>query len=65
MKRRYFVLIYGLNFKDGMVFQKKDNYELVFSSENTQFGKVFRAKIKGSGTIEVFRVVLPQAECFG
>lgn len=59
------MLIYGLNFKDGMVFQKKDNYELVFSSENTQFGKVFRAKIKGSGTIEIFRVVLPQAECFG
>ncbi|HEY8542443.1 MAG TPA: hypothetical protein VIL29_08665, partial [Pseudothermotoga sp.] len=52
-------------FKDGMVFQKKDNYELVFSSENTQLGKVFRAKIKGFGTIEVFRVVLPQAECFG
>lgn len=58
------MLIYGVDFEEGKIFQKKDNYELVFSSEDIIFGKIFRAKFKGSGTVEAFKINIPDAEYF-
>lgn len=58
------MLIYGMEFYDGMIFQKKDSYELLSSVCDLAFGKLVQARARGSGIIEVFNAKLPNAEIF-
>lgn len=58
------MLIYGMNFQSGVIFQKKDSYELFLSISDLEFGKLVRAKIRGFGVVEIFNADLSDAEIF-
>lgn len=58
------MLVYGMNFQNGAIFQKRDSYELFLSISDLEFGKLVQAKIRGSGTIEIFNVEPCNAEIF-
>lgn len=54
--------LYGLDFKSGMIFCKRESYELFFSIQDIDFGKRVNAKVHGAhGRIQVFNVSLDRA----
>ncbi|MEJ5230218.1 MAG: hypothetical protein WHT65_09475 [Pseudothermotoga sp.] len=48
---------YGVNLSDGMIFEKRESYELFFFIQELDFGKKVNARFCGSGgKIEAFRI---------
>ncbi|MGJ8454155.1 hypothetical protein ACSFC1_02485 [Pseudothermotoga sp. U03pept] len=58
--------VYGLSFLDGMIFQKKELYELFLSVQEIDFGKKVDARLCGdTQTVEAFRISSAGMKVFG